>query len=73
VTDASKTYGVTNTVWSKTAGTTYASATSLTSTSIDTLIPVAASSSNNVYFGLGVPLYQAPQNYNGIIYIQNNC
>ncbi len=70
---ASNTFGVTNTVWSPTSGTTYASATPLTGTTTDTKIVVTTTTSNDIYYGLGIPAGEAPGTYSQTINVISSC
>jgi hypothetical protein len=71
-------FGVTNTVWSATASTPYASATPLILTGVDTdiLLPAPTSggtTTNTISFGLGIPVGQAPGTYSQTITLSNSC
>ncbi len=66
-------FGVSNTSWSPSSGITYAAASKLGPTAANTLISVASSSSNSIYFGLNIPAAQSAGTYNQIITIENSC
>ncbi|MGC8710729.1 MAG: beta strand repeat-containing protein, partial [Candidatus Micrarchaeia archaeon] len=66
-------FGVSNTTWSKASGTLFSLANKLSSTAANTTILVPASSSNSIYFGLGVPGGAPPGSYSQNIIIENSC
>ena len=66
-------FGVSNTSWSSSSGIAYAGASKLGPAAANTLIGVASSSSNSVYFGLNIPAAQPADTYNQIITIENSC
>jgi PGF-pre-PGF domain-containing protein len=65
-------FGVSNTLWDASSQTAYLG-TALSTTPANTLELVPASSSNSIYFGVGVPRGQTPNTYNQIITIENVC
>lgn len=74
ITNSQYGFGLSNTVWSATASKAWASATPLTSSLVDTLMPVSASGGTaTIYWGQQIPLYQPPQTYNGIIQLSSSC
>ncbi len=66
-------FGVSNTSWSSSSGITYVAASKLLPAAANTLISVAPSSSNSIYFGLNIPAAQPAATYNQIITIENSC
>ncbi|MGA3020333.1 MAG: hypothetical protein ABSD68_00050 [Candidatus Micrarchaeales archaeon] len=64
-----------NTVWNPTTGLAWASANKLDyAPSVDTQIAVTAGGgTGSIYFGLAIPAYTTPQNYNQIITISSSC
>ena len=70
----SNTFLVGNTVWSRSSGTAFGSATPLTGSAVDTLVYVPpAGASNTIYWSAAAPLYQAPGSYTQSISITNSC
>ena len=70
----SNTFAAGNTVWSKSSGTAFGSATALTGSAVDTLVYVpSAGAANTVYWSAAAPLYQAPGSYTQAISITNSC
>ena len=69
----SNTFGVTNTVWSPSSSTVYASANLLTGSSFDTKIVVTTTATNTIYYGLGIPAGQAPGTYSQTIDVISTC
>jgi hypothetical protein len=65
-------FGVSNTLWNPTALGAYAGNT-LTNALTATNILVGASSSNDVYFGVGTPLGQTAATYSQNVIIENQC
>ena len=66
-------FGVSNTTWSKSSGTAFATANKLLSTPVNTTLTVPASGSNTIYFGLGVPRGAPSGAYSQNIIIENSC
>jgi len=66
-------FGVSNTTWSKSSGTAFATANKLLSTPVNTTLIVPASGSNTIYFGLGVPGGAPSGAYSQTITIENSC
>ena len=66
-------FGVSNTTWSKSSGTTFATANKLLSTPFNTTLVVPASGSNTIYFGIGVPGGAPSGAYSQTITIENSC
>ncbi len=66
-------FGVSNTVYSSSSSTSYASGTALTLIPANTAIVVGSSSSTNVWFGLGIPAGQVASTYSQNIIITNVC
>ena len=75
MTDSTRTYSGSNTVWSANLNTAYASATPLTASFVDTLIVLPAGSSNNIYLGSAVPNNNllTPQSYNSVLLLETSC
>lgn len=77
-TAGSNSFGVSNTLWDPTTQATYVG-TALSATSSNTAILIPAptvsvtTTSNSIYFGLGVPSGVAPGTYTQTITIQNSC
>ena len=66
-------FGVSNTVWDASNDIPFSNAFKLTTTPSNTAISVAAGSSNDVYFGLGVPGGAVSGLYSQAITIENSC
>ena len=66
-------FGVTNTVWSWSSGVPYGSANALMPSSYDTGVTLSASSTKNIFFGVGVPAGQAPGTYSQTEDIISSC
>ena len=67
-------FGVSNTVYSKTSGTPWGSATPLGTLPANTGILLPAGSGNDIYFGLGVPTGQSPSpSYTQTITLETSC
>lgn len=67
----SNSFGVSNTLWSATSG---GASTALTNTvTTDSNIFVPASGSNDIYFGVNIPVGQAPGTYSQGITISLSC
>ena len=69
----SNTFGVTNTVWSTSSSTAYASANLLTGSTVDTKMIVTTATPNTIYYGLGIPAGQAPGTYSQTIDVISSC
>ena len=69
----SNSFGVSNTVWDASQGTRYSIANPLTSVPYNTLIDIGAGTSNDIYFGVGVPNAQVAGAYGQNITIENSC
>ena len=69
----SNSFGVGNTVWDASSGTRYSIANPLTSVPYNTLISIGAGTSNDIYFGVGVPNAQVAGAYGQNITIENSC
>ena len=73
------TFGVSNTTWDATQGTSFSAATRLTGTPATTGISIPAPTtsntvtSNSIYFGLGIPPATTAGTYQQTITIENSC
>ena len=67
----SNNFGVTNTLWSATSGANIG--TQLTGSAVDTKIVTNSGASNNIYFGVNVPVSQAAGTYSQTITISTSC
>lgn len=65
-------FGVSNTIWAATSNAAFP-ANRLSTTATNTLISVPASSSNDIYFGLGIPDGAPDGHYSQTITIENSC
>ncbi len=68
----SNNFGVSNTLWDATSQATYAG-TALTLSAASTGITVSSTSSNDIYFGVGVPGGASYGTYSQTITIENSC
>lgn len=73
------TFGVSNTTWDATSGTSFSTASHLTGTPVTTGISIPApttsntATSNSIYFGLGIPPATTAGTYQQTITIENSC
>ena len=68
-----KSFGVSNTTWAASSGVPFISANRLSALATNTLILVPESSSNSIYFGLGIPGGAPSGPYTQNIIIENSC
>ncbi len=69
----SESFGVSNTIYADASGVAYSAASKLTSTATNSMIQIAASSSNTIYFGLNIPPATPSSAYGQTITIENVC
>ncbi len=66
-------FGVSNTIYADASGVAYSAASKLTSTATNSMIQIAASSSNTIYLGLNIPPATPSSAYGQTITIENVC
>ena len=75
VTTPTQGFAASNTEWSKSAATAWLSGTAMTGSGVDTgLVMIATGgTTNTLYFGQAIPLYQGAQTYNTILTTTSSC